>query len=96
MSRPRGSPPGALLLLLPLHHKPGKPRRFQLLQHPVGVGAVGEGSHLDPIQGIALSRLGGLGGGDLNPSANQLNILILPVFHLGVCIFVCNMGMIAA
>ena len=59
---PGGSSPGPSSLLLPLHHKPGKPRRFQLFQHPVGVGADGEGPHLDPVQGIALGGLGGLGG----------------------------------
>ena len=30
-------------LLLPPRHKPREPRRFQILQHFVGVGAVGEG-----------------------------------------------------
>ena len=50
------------ILLLPLHDEPTKPGLFQAVQHLLGVGADGEGSHLDPVQGIALGRLGGLGG----------------------------------
>ena len=52
-----------IVLLLPFHHEPGKPRRFQLFQHPVGVGADGEGSHLDPVQhlfGVGLGFFGRL------------------------------------
>ena len=44
-----------------LHNKPGEPGLFQAVQHRLGVGADGEGPHLDPVQGIALGRLGGLG-----------------------------------
>ena len=45
-----------------LHNKPGEPGLFQAVQHLLGVGADGEGPHLDPVQGIALGGLGGLGG----------------------------------